>query len=352
MKTTQPKLMIYGANGYSARLIIDELIKKNIKPILAGRNEAALKQLADKYDCDYKSFDLSEDEKVNVALEGVHTVLNCAGPFKYTAKDLIDACLRTKTNYLDITGEIPVLHLAFSHNQKAKENGIVILPSVGFDIIPTDCLAKRLSEQMPDAAHLKLGLINKRGKISRGTLLTTLEFLGGNGKVRRHGKLTDSKIGELTIDVKNKDFSFSGISIPWGDVYSSFHSTGIENAEVYLATPKIIVRLRLLLLSILKILTMQTIKNIVASYIMKNITGPTKEERDSTLTYIWGRVENAKGEMIEEVYQFMEGYNLTAKGAAECAERVLKNSLQPGTYTPSLAFGSEFMNLFVIKRIV
>lgn len=345
------RLMIYGANGYSAQLIIEELISRKIELLLAGRNESVLKQLAQKYNCDYIAFDIFDDVKVDESLQDVHTLLNCAGPFKYTAKDLMEACLRTKTNYLDITGEMPVMHLAFSLDKIAKESGIVILPSVGFDIIPTDCLAKRLSEQMPEATHLKLGLLNKRGKISRGTWLTTLEFLGGTGKIRRHGKLIDSKIGEFTINVTAKDFSLSGISIPWGDVYSSYYSTGIENVEVYLALPKVVVMFRPLLVFFLKILKVQFIKNIVVNYIKKNFTGPTKEERDSTETYVWGRVENSKGKMIEEVYQFMEGYNLTAKGAAECAERVLKNSLQPGTYTPSLAFGSDFMDLFVVKKI-
>lgn len=345
------RLMIYGANGYSAQLIIEELISRKIELLLAGRNESVLKQLAQKHNCDYIAFDIFDDVKVDESLQDVHTLLNCAGPFKYTAKDLMEACLRTKTNYLDITGEMPVMHLAFSLDKIAKERGIVILPSVGFDIIPTDCLAKRLSEQMPEATHLKLGLLNKRGKISRGTWLTTLEFLGGTGKIRRHGKLIDSKIGEFTVNLKINDFSFSGISIPWGDVYSSYYSTGIKNVEVYLALPKVVVKLRPLLLFFLKILKVQVIKNIVANYIKKNFTGPTKEERDSTEAYVWGRVEDAEAEKFEEVYQVLEGYNLTAKGAAECAERVLKNSLQPGTYTPSLAFGSDFMDLFVVKKI-
>lgn len=346
------RLMIYGANGYSAQLIIEELISRKIKPILAGRNESALKRLAQKHDCEYKTFDLSNDVKVDSALERVHTVLNCAGPFKFTAKEMIEACLRTKTNYLDITGEMPVMHFAFSMNEKAKENGIVILPSVGFDIIPTDCIAKRLSEQMPNATHLKLGFINKRGKISRGTFLTTLEFLGGTGKIRRNRRVVDSKIGEFSVNIKTKNFSFSGISIPWGDVYSSYYSTRIPNVEVYFAMPRFIMQTRSLLLTFLKILRIPVVKKIVSNYIKKNFTGPSKVERDSTETIVWGRVENAKGEMLEEVYQFMEGYSLTAKGAAECAERVLKNSLQPGTYTPSLAFGSEFMDLFVIRKVV
>lgn len=351
MNTSIPLLMIYGANGYSAQLIIKELLLRKIRPVLAGRNETALKHLAQKYNCEYKAFDLFDEEKVDAELKEIHTVINCAGPFIQTAKDLMEACLRTKTNYLDITGEMPVMHLAFSLDGKAKESGIVILPSVGFDIIPTDCLAKRLSEKMPDAIHLKLGFLNKRGKISRGTLLTSLGFLGGTGRIRRDGKLIESKIGEFVVDLKWENFSFSGISIPWGDVYSSFHSTKIPNVEVYLAMPGIVIKFRKLFLFLLKILKMKLVKNLISGYIKKYLTGPTKSERDSAATYIWGRVENAKGEIIEEVYQVMEGYNLTAKGAAECAVRVSKNEILPGTYTPSLAFGSEFMDLFVIRKI-
>lgn len=271
MKSISPQLMVYGTNGYSAQLIIDDLIRRGIKPILAGRNKFAIKQLAEKYDCDYKVFDIEDDEKVVAALEGVHTVLNCAGPFRYTAKDLIDACISSKTNYLDITGEIPVLHLAFMQNEAAKKSGIVILPGVGFDIIPTDCLAKRLSELMPDATHLKLGFLNKRGKISRGTLLTTLESLGGAGRIRRNGVLLESEIGEFTIKVNTKNFLFRGISIPWGDVYTSFYSTGIPNVEVYFGLPSLLVQFRSLLKFVLRIFRITAVKNFASNYIKKNL---------------------------------------------------------------------------------
>ncbi|NJD22459.1 MAG: saccharopine dehydrogenase [Melioribacter sp.] len=352
MAITNNKLMVYGANGYSAQLIIEELISRGIKPILSGRNESALKELSHKYNCEYIAVDLYDNVKLDSALDGVHTVLNCAGPFKFTAKEIMEACLRCKCNYLDITGEIPAMYMAFYLNQKAKEKRVVFLPSVGFDIIPTDCLAKRLSEQMPDATHLKLGFSNKGGKISRGTWLTTLEFLGGTGRIRRDGKLVESNIGEYTIDFKIKNFSFCGLSIPWGDVYSSYQSTKIPNVEVYIALPRLMVKLKSLVLFFLKILKIPLIKNIVAIFMKKILTGPVKSKRDSTKTYVWGRVENAKGKMIEEIYQVMEGYNLTAIGAAESVERVLKNTLKPGTYTPSLAFGSDFMDLFVINRII
>ncbi|MDQ7817728.1 MAG: saccharopine dehydrogenase NADP-binding domain-containing protein [Melioribacteraceae bacterium] len=351
MNSFQNSLMVYGANGYSAQLIIEELLSRGIKPILAGRNGTAIKKIAQKYSCVYKIFDLTDDKKSIESLTGIHTVVNCAGPFKYTAKEMIDYCLHAKTNYLDITGEMPALAYAFGCDKKAKENGIVILPSVGFDIIPTDCLAKRLSEQMPDAKYLKLGFSNKKGGISRGTSLTTLEFISGKGKIRKNGQLVDSPIGKYSIKVKTNGVSFYGISIPWGDVFTSYFSTGIPNVEVYMGLSKPLFIIRKLLTLLLKIYKLSFIKKISANYISREFTGPDKVQRDSTLTYVWGKVENEKGEMVEELYRVMEGYNLTAKGAAEAAIRVLKNEVKPGTYTPSLAFGSNFLELFVVKRL-
>jgi len=350
MNQTNKKLMVYGANGYSAKLIIEELLSRGIKPVIAGRDKEKIITLAEQYSCEYLVFGLEEESIIDSAIKDFHTIINCAGPFKYTAKELIESCIRTKTNYLDITGEIPVFHLAFSKSEKAKESGIIIMPGVGFDIIPTDCLAKRLSEKMPDAVNLKLGFLNKKGKISRGTWLTTLEFLGGTGLIRRDGKIVESEIGQYSIKFKKGKISFYGLSIPWGDVYTSYQSTKILNAEIYFGVPFIVYQLRKILTPLLKLFRIPLIKSITSYFIKKNLTGPDKNQRDSTKTYLWGRVENTKGEMIEEIYRIMEGYNLTALGAAECAERVLNNFVEPGTLTPSMAFGSDFLDLFVMKE--
>ncbi|MBS3944065.1 MAG: saccharopine dehydrogenase NADP-binding domain-containing protein [Melioribacter sp.] len=346
------RLMVYGANGYSAQLIIEELIARGIKPVLAGRNLESIRSVAEKYLCDYRVFDLNYDNESKNSLQDIHTIINCAGPFKYTAKDMIDYCLTTKTNYIDITGEIPAFAYAFGCNNRAKESEIVILPGAGFDVIPTDCLAKRLSEQMPDALNLKLGFANRKGGISRGTTLTSLEFISGKGKVRRNGKVIDSPLGEFNIKVLRKKFSLYGISIPWGDVFTAYISTGIPNIEVYMGVHKFLFVFKRILFLLLHLFNIPVIKKLSTNYVSKNFTGPDKEMRDSTETYIWGKVENEKGESIEQIYRVMEGYNLTAKGAAESALRIMRNELKPGTYTPSLAFGSDFLNIFTTERVL
>lgn len=352
MNPDKKKLLIYGANGYSAQLIIEELITRGIKPVLSGRNREAVSLIAQKYSCEFRIFDLTVEAESYKLLNDIHTVLNCAGPFKYTAKDLIDYCLETSTNYIDITGEIPVFAYAFGNSGKAVEKGIVILPGAGFDIIPSDCLAGRLSEKLPDATSLKLGFANKKGRISRGTLLTTLEFISGKGKIRKDGKLIDSPVGEYVVRIENRRFSFYGLSIPWGDVFTSYYSTGIPNVEVYMGLPRPLFYFRPALLLIMKLFKLGFVKKLASDYISRNITGPDLNRRRITETYIWGRVQNKNGRVEEEVYRIMEGYNLTARGAAECAVRILEGAVKPGTHTPSTAFGSNFLDLFVLEKII
>jgi short subunit dehydrogenase-like uncharacterized protein len=352
MNEQKNKLMVYGANGYSAQLIIEELMERGVKPVLAGRDANSISKVAGKFSCEYKIFDLIDDANAKNSLEEIHTVINCAGPFKYTAKDLIDYCLATKTNYVDITGEIPAFVYAFGSCRTAEETGIVILPGAGFDVIPTDCLAKRLSELMPDANHLQLGFLNRNGGISRGTTLTSLEFINGKGKVRRNGKVIDSPLGEFSVEIKRENFELYGVSIPWGDVFTSYISTGISNIEVYMGLPKLLFTFRKPLLSLLKVFSIDIIKRIAALYVKRNFTGPDIEMRNSTETYIWGKVENESGDSIEQIYKVMEGYNLTARGAAESAIRIMREEVKPGTHTPSLAFGSNFLDLFVKERLL
>jgi saccharopine dehydrogenase (NAD+, L-lysine-forming) len=83
-------------------------------------------------------------------------VLHCAGPYIYTSKPMVDGCLRTGTHYLDITGEIPVYETLAARDAESKARGATLLPGIGFDVVPTDCLALHLKQRLPSATHLTL----------------------------------------------------------------------------------------------------------------------------------------------------------------------------------------------------
>jgi short subunit dehydrogenase-like uncharacterized protein len=149
--------MIYGANGYSAQLAIAKAVEQDKKPILAGRNQTQIEALGKKFDLPIRIFDLSSIDKVAEQLADVIVVSHCAGPFSATAEPMMKACIKAGTHYTDITGEGPVFRIGQSLHEQAKNAGVVLMGGVGFDVIPTDCLANFLHQQLPDANELVLG---------------------------------------------------------------------------------------------------------------------------------------------------------------------------------------------------
>ena len=101
-------------------------------------------------------------------------MLHIAGPFSATSKPMADACLRTGTHYFDITGEIDVFEALAARDAEATKAGIMLLPGVGFDVVPSDCLAVHLKQRMPDAIDLKIS-IGGLNALSHGTAKSMVE---------------------------------------------------------------------------------------------------------------------------------------------------------------------------------
>lgn len=186
--------LIYGANGYTGELIAREAVRQGLKPTLAGRNKAKVEALAQELGLDYKAFGLDNVDAISEQLQGFKLVMHCAGPFSATSKPMMEACIKAGAHYLDITGEIAVFELAQSLNSQAEKADIVLCPGVGFDVIPTDCVAAALKEALPDATHLALGFDSRTG-FSPGTAKTSTEGMAEGGKIRKNGKITTVPLG-------------------------------------------------------------------------------------------------------------------------------------------------------------
>jgi short subunit dehydrogenase-like uncharacterized protein len=348
---SHPKIILYGANGYSAKIILNDLLSHGIKPVLAGRNALAVINLAHNFKLPLQIFSLDDYDVVNSNLKGTHTLLNCAGPFSETAEILMDACLELRVNYLDITGEIGVFEAAWERNEKAKMAGITILPGIGFDVVTTDCISKKLKEEMPDAEFLRVGIVTMNSKISRGTLIAAINQFGKNSIIRKDGNLVPVEWGTLTRIINFGDFTREAISVQWGDVCNAFYTTGIPNIEVFFSLPLILIKLIKNSLLFRKIIGWDFIKLILKKFVSKNFSGPNEKHRSKSRIFIWGEVENKVGDKAEHVYEFGDGYSLTVKSAVEIVSRILNNETKSGTQTPALLFGSNFVDQFVIRRI-
>ena len=226
---------IYGANGYTGRLIVAEALARGLRPVLAGRNAAALREMGTQTGLPVRAFGLDDAQTVRQALKGQDLVLHCAGPFSATSAPMLDACLAVKAHYLDITGEIDVFELAHSVHDKAVRAGVVLCPGVGFDVVPTDSVAMKLREALPDATHLALGFDSRSG-LSKGTAKTALESAGIGSRMRRNGKIIDVPFASQVRRIDFGNGERLAVGIAWGDVSTAYYSTGIPNIEVFSAT--------------------------------------------------------------------------------------------------------------------
>ena len=328
--------MIYGASGYTGELIAELARTKGLSPVLAGRSQAKVRPLAEKLGFRWREFGLDKP-----GLEGMKLVLHCAGPFSQTSRQMVDACLAAKAHYLDVTGEIDVFEAVLSRDAEARQSGIVLLPGTGFDVVPSDCLAAKLKAKLPTATSLELAFA-VRGRSSPGTLKTALENMPKGGLVRRGGKLQRVPAAFLTKEVRFADKPRTVMSIPWGDIATAWKSTGIPDITTYVSARPAAIRAAKLSRFTAPLLALAPVQSFLRRRIEQR-KGPDAEERAKGSAQFWGRVSD--GSRSEEMtLTIVEGYTFTAVAAVECAQRVLAGVVKPGAWTPSLAFGADFID--------
>jgi len=335
-------LLIYGANGYTGALITRLAVARGLRPILAGRSHAALAAVAVPLGLEYRVFALEDTAALDAALAQVQVVLHCAGPFAHTARQMVDACFRTRTHYLDITGEIAVFEALAACDAEARAAGVMLLPGAGFDVVPSDCLAAHLKRRLPSATSLALAF-QVLGRVSRGTATTAVENLARGGMVRRAGKLLAVPAAYKTrlIDLGRGPVTAS--TIPWGDVATAFHSTGIPNIEVY--TPLSTTTRHLMVASgyLRPVLASYTVQRLLKRLVRGQPPGPSDEERARGMSLLWGEVVDDRGARCVSRVRAPEAYTLTALTALAIAEKALAGQAPVGFQTPSRAYGADLI---------
>jgi short subunit dehydrogenase-like uncharacterized protein len=328
--------LLYGANGYTGALIAREAVRRGLSLILAGRNANAIATLARELGLAHRVFPVTAPSLENIAL-----VLHCAGPFSATAAPMMDACLRAGAHYLDITGEIEVFERAWARDAQARNAGVVLCPGVGFDVIPTDCVAATLKHALPDARRLALGF-DSRSAISPGTARTAVEALALPGRVRRDGRIIDVPQAWRVRRIDFGDGEKVAMTIAWGDVSTAFHSTGIPDIEVYVPVTNQILQAARLSNRVRWLVGLAPVQTLLKRATGR-MAGPAASARARQVTYVWGEAENAAGTRRVARIRTANGYDVTVHGSLAVAEFVLQRDGPGGTFTPSMLMGRKLM---------
>lgn len=311
------KLMIYGATGYTGRMAAEHAKALGLDLVIAGRNAARLVPLAAQLDVTYRVF--TPDALPSESLDGISVLLNFAGPFAQTAGSLMRACIEAGVDYLDITAEINVYRLAEQLGVDAAVADVMLLPGVGWDVVPTDCLAMHVARRVQNPQSLRVAL-QVAGSMSRGSALSVSEIMGAGLLARVDGELVS------TPDAQSKHFDFGDgpalcAPLSFGDLVTGWHSTGIPDIAMFVHL---------------------TGDAFPEGDLSRLPDGPSAQQREAHRARAVAEVTGADGSVARSVIETVNGYTYTPLAAVEAARRVLNGERRPGFETPARLFGMGF----------
>jgi len=336
--------VLYGSTGYVGRAAATLAVQNGLRPLLVGRTAATVSRQADELGLEHRTAALDRPEALDWILRDAPVVLNLAGPYLHTHLPIVEACLRTRTHYLDITGEPPVFDSIASHDEDALQKGIMLLPAVGFDVVPTDCLAAHLKHRLPGATTLALAFHSDGpAGLPPGTLNTMIELIpyGSSKRHRVNGEVVDV-VGPRPTRVMDCGYGPIDVTLlTWGDIFLAHRSTGIPNIDVYTAIEPEMVH-QMDLTDRMRVLFRSGIVRNAAKRAMKG--GSTQDQRARTSTTVWGEVTDDDGNRAVSCLHGPEpGQVWTARAALTAVAKVLSGDVSAGFQTPSLAYGPDFV---------
>jgi short subunit dehydrogenase-like uncharacterized protein len=162
------KIAVYGASGFTGRLVVAELAHRGIDAVLVGRDAERLRHVAD---TEVRQAPLEHAALVR-AFRGCEAVINCAGPFTLLGEPVVRAADGASCHYVDIAGEQTYLARLFD----GPKLDVSAVPGVNDDGLPSDLLAHLVAERVGAVRELVIGLdlVRGGGAPSRGTLRSVL----------------------------------------------------------------------------------------------------------------------------------------------------------------------------------
>lgn len=334
--------MIYGAYGYTGLLVIEEALARGHRPVLAGRDLARLRPLAERYGLPFVAVSLDDAAGLDRALGDVDLVYHVAGPFTATAAPMREACLRTKTHYVDVTGETPITAQTLAMHERAVRAGILMLPSSGVNTVPSDAVSAFVCAALPDAQTLEVAIDTVRRQ-SSGSLVSILEVATLGGQVRRGGRVIDEALGTRTRTVPFPSGSRTCVALPLADIHTAFHATHVPNITAYVAQIELAIRGMPWTAPVMKrVFANESIKRWTQSKLAHHVKGPDEARRASERTEAWATATNGRGESVTATLETLEGYTFTAAVAPLLVEAVA-SSEAVGATTVAALFGPDFV---------
>jgi len=349
------RIVVFGATGYTGRLTAERLVAQGERPVLAGRSELRLTELAERLGgLEWRVADVERPETVGALVERGDVLLSTVGPFKQWGEPALRAAIAAPGVYIDSTGEPPFIRRVFDgFGAPARRAGATLLPAMGYDFVPgTLAGALALEEAGEDAARVDVGYYALGGRpqaLSRGTRASLAGVALDRAFAYRGGRVQTVRSAERV-----RGFPVRGKQRPAISVGGVEHFTlpaaypRLREVNVYLgwfagASRAVQVSSR----ASAAITRIPGARGALARAGGKLATmggpGPAPGTTPGTTSYVVGAAYGTEGDQLAEVHvSGADAYDFTARCLAWAARRAAHEGVEAtGAVGPLEAFGLE-----------
>jgi short subunit dehydrogenase-like uncharacterized protein len=355
------RIVLFGATGYTGELTARELAGRGERPVLAGRDEARVRALAEELGgLDWALADVARPASVRALVERGDVLVSTVGPFARWGAPAVEAAIAAGAHYLDSTGETPFIREVFErYGPRAAAAGSVLLTAMGYDWVPGNLAgALALRDAGPEAVRITVGYFLTGGEgggavpaaaMSGGTRASAAGVMLEPSFAWRDGRLVTERGGArgrgFTVDGATRKALSVGSSEHFG-LPASFPA--LREVDVYLgwfggATDA--VRTFSLGASLLtRVPGVRPALNAVLQRAVRGSTGgPDEEARAGSGATVVAEASDARGQVLSTVrLDGVNGYDFTAGMLAWGAHAASAGRLHgAGALGPVEAFGLD-----------
>ncbi len=348
------KIVVFGATGYTGELTVEALVKRGLKPVLAGRNVSRLIDIAKRFDLSYQLADVADLESVKSLVEKGDVLISTVGPFMRYGQTAVEAAVAKGAHYIDSTGEPEfVRYVIEAFDQRAKQSGSCLLTAAAYDYFPGNCAAAQALEMAgEEAVRVDIGYYGI-GKdplvLSDGTKESIINIMTVPGRFWRNGQLVKGFGGTRLHHFRVANKNRAAISVSTSEAFflpKSFSQ--VKDVNVYLGwfgIASYLLQFMAISSSIFLKLPgsgkfLQTIQPFLFTSKGK---GPNKESRDRGASQVIAIAYDENGKALSRFeLEGVHGYTFTANMLAWVADNLGQHEVtQAGALGPVEVFGAN-----------
>ena len=342
------RLLLYGVDDFAGGLISRRAAQRGFAHIASGTDIARVASLSNELSrktpnlVEPRIFRLGDKEKLCAQLDDVAVLVNACPRFSEVAPALIEACLATRTNYIDLCSKSIDLVKVFDRNSDAQAAGITLVPGAGFDACAVDSMAARLATMLPSATHLTIAV--SRSPLAQSEARALVAACPAPGELLRDGVLIPESPGARSLQIDFGQGEVDAWLAPWRGESVIAKRRGpfktVESFEVF--HPALV---RSVIKSGLRRWMFRRGYRIMAleRKIGTRREGPSKRQLAKNACVIWGEARNAEGQTARARLQTPAAHIYTADAIIPLVRGLMDAKVPTGVHFPSEVGGAALV---------